>query len=179
MRLRRLPHLIAALTLLAGCQSSVSLDGLQFGPADVVQDVTSSPDVLGTGDSGDDAWWRGNFDATLYCDNGICGGACTNGTDQPMAADQLAVKTKLMTAMQTCLGGGDYSSACVSSAMTNGNTPFFSGVCSDCFGAYYTCGLSHCVSQCISGTTAPPCAGCFQTQCSPGFAECSGWLVSW
>ena len=135
--------------------------------------------MLDTGDSGDDAWWRGNFDATLYCDGGNCGGACTNGTDQPMAADQLAVKTKLMTAMEGCIAGADYTGACVATAMTNGSAPYFSQVCSDCFGQYYSCGLIHCSSQCIAGTESTGCANCFQTECSPGFAECSGWLVSW
>jgi len=180
--MRRFPRKIAALALLTGCQSTVSLDGLQFGPGYAPQDVSSSPDNAATSDlpaPAEDVWWRGNFDATLYCDNGSCGGACTNGTDQGQALDQGTVTSKLMTAMQTCLIGAKYGASCVSTAMQTEPKPFFSAMCADCFGSYYACGIASCAGACLPSTSSPQCAECFQLKCSPGFAQCSGWLVSW
>lgn len=174
--MRRLP--LATLTLLlAGCHSSVSLEGLQFGSGYTVQDVAQSPDI--DAGSEEDAWWRNNFDAALYCDAGSCGGACTNADDQGAASSQLAVKTKLMNAMQSCLAGGNYGAQCVTDTMTYGSEPFFSSACSGCFGGYYSCGIGSCAGSCMAGTSQPACAECFQVNCSPGFAACSGWVVSW
>lgn len=199
---KRFTAVLVTAVAVATCQSAVTVDGLNYacatsadcatgkqciaghcaasGPTDASAPADSGDGGSGAHDSAsaqDGKVWEVSGGLSPVCADNANPCKCVNSADLLTAgSDGAATASKAKSCLLTCAMKGQVG-PCMSTCMSTDPPPKFSEACASCFGAYGQCVLAHCTGSCLTDPGGLPCGQCLASNCSPGFAICSGWQV--